>query len=64
MSDKYMVSVCGSNAPVHIHTDFESAKAEAERISRMSQNRDRTIHVVEIKATLKPTTTHVWEMEQ
>lgn len=58
---KYMVSVTGSNAPSHIHTDWQTAKEEAERLSRLSQNRDRTIHIVEIKATLKPITTHIWE---
>ena len=57
---RYMVSVTGSSAPSHIHTDWQTAKEEAERLSRLSQNRDRTIHIVEIKATLKPVTTHVW----
>lgn len=60
---KYMVSVTGSNAPSNIHTDWQQAKAkaEAERLSKLSQNRDRTIHVVQVMATLKPVTTHVWE---
>ena len=60
-TSKYMVSVCGSNAPSHIHTDLQAAIVEAERLSKLSQNRDRTIHIVEIKATLKPITTHIWE---
>ena len=58
---KYMVSVTGSNAPSCIHVDWQTAKSEAERFSKMPQNRDRTIHIVEIKATLKPITTHIWE---
>ena len=58
---KYMVSVTGSNAPSCIHADWQTAKSEAERLSKMPQNSERTIHVVEIKATLKPITTHIWE---
>lgn len=60
-TSKYLVSVTGSNAPSHIHTDWQTAKSEAERLSKMAQNRDRTIYIVEIKATLKPITTHIWE---
>ena len=32
---KYMVSVCGSSAPSHIHTDLTEAMNEAERLSRI-----------------------------
>ena len=58
---KYMVSVVGKQAPSRIHVDLESAKTEAERLSKQAQNRDCTIYVVEIKATLKPVKTHIWE---
>ena len=58
---KYMVSVCGASAPSHIHRDLTEAMKEAERLSRIRQNFDRTIHVVEIKNSLVPRTTHEWE---
>lgn len=60
---RYMVSVCGSQAPSKIHTNWQDAKAEAERLASLSQNRDRVIHVVEIKATLAPTFSHAWETQ-
>ena len=56
-----MVRVCGANAPSHIHTDLTEAMNEAERLSRIRQNFDRTIHVVEIRSSLVPRTTHEWE---
>ena len=57
----YMVSVCGSNAPTKEHEHLADAKAEAVRLSLMSNNKDRTIHVVEIVATMVPRTTHEWK---
>lgn len=60
---KYMVSVTGNNAPSHIHTSWQDATAEAERLSKLRQNFDRVIHIVEIKATLKPVSSHVWVQE-
>ena len=63
INQKYMVSVTGSNAPSHIHTNFTDAKAEAERLSKLKQNFDRTIHIVEIKAALKPVQSHEWVKE-
>ena len=62
-NQKYMVSVCGSQAPSKIHNSLDEAKTEAERLASQHQNRDRTIHVVEIVATLSPRTSHVWEQE-
>ena len=56
---KYMVSVVGKQTPSRIHVDLESAKTEAERLSKQTLNRDCTIYVVEIKATLKPIKTHI-----
>lgn len=64
MTTKYMVSVTGSNAPNHIHTNWQDAKAEAERLSKLKQNFDRVIHLVEIKATLKPVFSHEWEKNE
>lgn len=61
MTKGYLVSVCGSNAPTVIHQDFESAKSEAERLSKIRQNMDRTIYVVELVAVLKPVSSHAWE---
>ena len=58
---KYMVSVTGSQAPNHIHKSFEEAKKEALRLSGIPNNRDRTIHVVSIEATLRPHTEHRWD---
>lgn len=60
---RYMVSVCGSNAPMHTHTNWQEARAEAERLSKLKQNFDRVIHIVEIKATLKPVQSHAWVQE-
>jgi 3-deoxy-D-arabino-heptulosonate 7-phosphate (DAHP) synthase len=57
----YLVSVCGSNAPTKEHEHLEDAKAEAERLSLMSNNKDRVIYVVQIVATMVPRTTHEWK---
>lgn len=59
---KYMVSVTGSQAPTKVHDDMDAARLEAERLVTQPNNRDRTIHVVQIVATIKPQTTHVWEV--
>ena len=56
----YLVSVCGNNAPTKEHTELADAKAEAVRLSLMSNNKDRVIHVVQIVASLVPRTTHEW----
>ena len=61
MSAQYMVSVCGSNAPSKVHDELCDAKGEALRLSMLAQNKDRTIHVVQICATLEPRSSHEWK---
>ena len=61
MSKKYLVSVCGANAPIKIHPTLEEAKAEAHRLSCDTRNRDRTIYVLQLVAILKPQIEHVWD---
>lgn len=56
----YLVSVCGSQAPTKEHKELADAKAEAIRLSLLSNNKDRVIHVVQIVATLEPRSTHEW----
>jgi len=56
----YMVSVCGSNAPTKTHGELCDAITEAQRLSLLSQNKDRIIHVVQIVATLEPRSSHEW----
>jgi hypothetical protein len=61
MSGKYMVSVCGSSAPMKQHAELSEAKAEAERLAMQPQNTNRVIHVVQVVATLRPAGCHKWE---
>jgi hypothetical protein len=63
MNGKYLVSVCGSHAPLKMHDTLESAKTEAERLSRLKDNRDSAIYVVQIQASLIPASSHKWEGE-
>jgi hypothetical protein len=63
MTIKYMVSVTGAQAPTKIHIEYGDAKFEAERLSKLTNNKDREIHIVKILATLKPVTTHNWVEE-
>ena len=50
----YLVSVCGGNAPTKAHDKLSDAITEAERLSLLSQNKDRTIYVAQIVAMLEP----------
>jgi hypothetical protein len=63
MNGKYLVSVCGSHAPLKMHDTLESAKDEAERLSRLKDNRYSAIYVVQIIDSLVPATSHKWEVE-
>jgi hypothetical protein len=57
----YMVSVEGAQAPCKIHTTYQSAQMEAERLAQQHGNRNATIHVLKLVSSLKPVTTHKWE---
>ena len=57
----YMVSVEGSQAPTVIHPTYASAQMEAERLAQQPRNNQRTIHVLKLVSTLRPTTIHRWE---
>lgn len=51
----YMVSVDGMCAPSKVHETIEDAKAEAERLAAQSKNRYAIIRLLELKASLVPT---------
>ena len=57
----YMVSVEGGQAPTVIHQTYASAQQEAERLAQQPRNNQRTIHVLKLVSTLRPTTIHRWE---
>jgi len=57
-----MVSVCGSQAPSKIHDELCEARGQADALAMQPQNKDRVIHVVQIVATLRPVSSHQWEV--
>jgi hypothetical protein len=60
---KYMVCVVGASAPTVTHPTIGEAMREAERLSLLTPNIQRTVHVLKIECSLLPKINHVWQLE-